>query len=231
MTVVRPFFRPAVALAMTAALALSACGGSDTASAPQEAGAGEAAGAPAATGTLAVANATLRLNPNAAAPSAAYFILTGGTSEDRLVSVSSPDAARAEMHESKMEGGMMTMTPIDAIPVPANGTVEFRQGGKHIMLFDISAAARSAGKVKLVLTFASGATLEAEAVASTVAAAVAPTAAPAVAAPARTGETARAAAAPAPAAASAPAPAAVPEPAPAPAPAADHSEHGEHSGH
>lgn len=165
MTAARTYFRPAFALAMTAALALSGCGESGTATAPETAEASEAA-APAATGTLAVANATLRLNPNAAAPSAAYFILTGGTSEDRLVSVTSPDAARAEMHESKMEGGMMTMTPIDAIPVPANGTVEFRQGGKHIMLFDISAAARSAGKVKLVLTFASGATLDAEAIAA-----------------------------------------------------------------
>lgn len=168
MTAASPLFRPALALAITAALALSACGGPETASAPEAANVGDAPTPPVATGTLAVGNATLRLNPNASAPSAAYFILTGGTTADTLTSVSSPDAARAEMHESKMEGGMMTMAAIDAIPVPANGTVEFRQGGKHVMLFDITAAARTAGKVKLVLTFASGATLEAEAVAAPV---------------------------------------------------------------
>lgn len=161
-------FAPALFATMPLALTLSACG--SPADAPTK---GEAEGTevtapatPAPTGELALANATLRLNPNATAPSAAYFVLTGGASDDTLVSASSPDAGRVEMHESKMEGGMMTMAPIASIPVPANGTVEFRQGGKHLMLFDVTAAARGAGKVKLVLTFASGATLETDAVAA-----------------------------------------------------------------
>lgn len=163
MTVVRPTFRPAVAIVAASALFLSACGGQPEASAPEADTTAEAG--PVA---LAVANASLRLNPNAAAPSAAYFTLSGGATDDTLASVSSPDAARTEMHESKMEGGLMTMAAITSIPVAAGATVEFRQGGKHIMLFDISEAARSAGKVKLVLTFASGATLETEAVAAPV---------------------------------------------------------------
>jgi hypothetical protein len=159
----RPLFRHAVVLACTGALALAACGKpQDTATSADNA----AAPAPTTTGALAIANASLRLNPNSAAPSAAYFTLTGGTTADTLTAVSSPDAGRVEMHESKMEGGMMTMAPLASIAVPAGGTVEFRQGGKHVMLFDVSAAARTAGKIKLVLTFASGATLDAEAVAA-----------------------------------------------------------------
>lgn len=165
MTALSPRFRPALSMALPLLLALSACG-SKQESAPAGEGESSAPAAPAATGQLAVAGATLRLNPNAAAPSAAYFTLTGSAADDTLVSASSPDAARVEMHESKMEGGMMTMAPITSIPVPANGTVEFRQGGKHLMLFDLSEAARAAGKVRLVLTFASGATLETDAAAA-----------------------------------------------------------------
>ncbi|QJQ33266.1 copper chaperone PCu(A)C [Sphingomonas lacunae] len=160
MTVRHRTFRPAIALAALSALMVAGCGGQAEKAAEESA----AAEAPAATGELAVKDARLRLNPNASAPSAAYFVLTGGASDDSLVSASSPDAARTEMHESKMEGGMMTMAAISSVPVAAGGTVEFRQGGKHIMLYEISEAARTAGKIKLVLTFASGATLEAEAV-------------------------------------------------------------------
>ena len=162
MTVQRPTFRPAIVLATVSALFVAGCGGQPEKAAEETA----AAEAPAVTGELAVTGASLRLNPNAAAPSAAYFTLTGGTSDDSLVSVTSPDAARTELHESKMEGGMMTMAPIATIPVAAGGTVEFRQGGKHVMLFDISDAARAAGQVKLVLTFSSGATLETDAMAA-----------------------------------------------------------------
>ena len=146
-----------LSLALAAAAALTACSGPETAPATED------APAVAATAALAVSNATLRLNPNAAAPSAAYFTLTGGAADATLVSARSPDVGRIELHESKMEGGLMTMAPLGEVPVPAGGSVEFRQGGKHLMLFDISAAARAAGKVKLVLVFADGSTLEAEA--------------------------------------------------------------------
>ena len=163
MSRLRPLFRPAILLACTGALALAACGKpQDTATSADNA----AAPAPTATGALAIANASLRLNPNSAAPSAAYFTLTGGATPDTPTGGGAPDAGRAGKPGSQMEGGMMTMAPLSSIAVPAGGTVEFRQGGKHVMLFDVSAAARTAGKIKLVLTFASGATLDAEAVAA-----------------------------------------------------------------
>lgn len=152
-------FKPALAGAMLMACALPLLAGCSDAS---DDGEHQAAPVAAPAGDVAVAGASLRLNPNPAAPSAAYFTLTGGARDATLVSITSPDAARAEMHESKMDGGMMTMAPLTSVPVPAGGTVEFRQGGMHVMVFDISAAALAAGKVKLVLTFADGRTLEAD---------------------------------------------------------------------
>ena len=62
------------------------------------------------------------------------------------------------MHESKMEGGMMAMVPITSIDVPASGSVELRPGGKHLMLFDVAEAARTAGSVRLELHYADGTT-------------------------------------------------------------------------
>lgn len=154
-----------LSLTIVGASLLTACSARDAATKGE---ATPTADATVATGTLAVSAATLRLNPNAAAPSAAYFTLTGGAADATLVSASSPDVGRIELHESKMEGGMMTMAPLTDVPVPAGSTVEFRQGGKHLMLFDISAAGRAAGKVKLVLAFADGTTLEIEAAAAPV---------------------------------------------------------------
>jgi periplasmic copper chaperone A len=110
-------------------------------------------------GNLMVSEPSIRLNPNAAAPSAAYFTLTGGAMAQVLTGVSSPDLERAELHESKMEGGMMTMAAMPEVAVPAGGTVIFRQGGKHVMLFGISDAARAAGQLTLTLAFKDGQTV------------------------------------------------------------------------
>lgn len=113
-------------------------------------------------GSLSVSAPSIRLNPNAAAPSAAYFTLTGGSTAQVLTGVTSPEIERAELHESKMEGGMMSMAAMPEVAVPAGGTVIFRQGGKHVMLFGISEAARTAGKVTLTLMFKDGQTVPVE---------------------------------------------------------------------
>lgn len=202
-------FKPALAGAMLMACTLPLLAGCGDASDDQ------ATPVTAPAGDVAVAGASLRLNPNPAAPSAAYFTLTGGAHDATLVSITSPDAARAEMHESKMDGGMMTMAPLTSVPVPAGGTVEFRQGGMHVMLFDISAAARAAGKVKLVLTFADGRTLEADALVPATPEGEATGAVPAVPAP---GSTPVAHHAPSAAPVAAAAPSAAPATAPSTAP-------------
>lgn len=100
----------------------------------------------------------LRLSATPGAPSAAYFTLVGDGTAKSVTSVTSPDAGRVEMHESKMEGGMMAMVPITSIDVPASGSVELRPGGKHLMLFDVAEAARTAGSVRLELHYADGTT-------------------------------------------------------------------------
>jgi periplasmic copper chaperone A len=97
-------------------------------------------------------------------PGAAYFTLTGGEKENRLMQVSSPQALKIELHESMAKGGMMSMTPIEGgVAVPAGGSVKFKPGGKHAMMFDINPAAKAGGTMKLSFTYSDGRVIEADA--------------------------------------------------------------------
>lgn len=116
---------------------------------------------------LTVKDASVQLPVVSGRPGAAYFTIKGGAQATSLVAVSSPAAIRAEMHEMKEEGGMMTMAPLKDVAIPAGGTVEFKPGGKHIMLFDISPSVRAGGTVPLRLSFADGKTVEVKAAART----------------------------------------------------------------
>ena len=114
-------------------------------------------------GELALSDASVKLNANPAAPSAAYFTVKAGDLPVTITGVQTADADRAELHESKMDGGVMRMNAVTDVDVPANGEVRFRQGGMHVMLFGLSDAARAAGKLVLTVSFADGSTRDIEA--------------------------------------------------------------------
>ena len=112
---------------------------------------------------LTVEDASVHLPVVSGRPGVAYFTVKGGAQATSLVAVSTPVAIRAEMHEMKHEGGMMTMAPLKDVAIPAGGTVEFKSGGKHVMLFDVSPSVRSGETVPLRLSFADGKTIEVKA--------------------------------------------------------------------
>lgn len=105
-------------------------------------------------------DAWVRLPAVAGRPGAAYFTVKGGAQATSLVAVSSPLAIRAEIHEMKHEGEMMTMAPVKDVAIAAGGTVEFKPGGKHVMLFDLSPTVRAGGTIPLRLSFADGKAIE-----------------------------------------------------------------------
>ncbi len=106
---------------------------------------------------LKVEDAVIRLSANSKAPAAGYFTLKGGPTSDRLLSVTSPIVIRIEMHESMTAGGMASMKPLDGgVEVPADATVKFEEGGRHIMLFNINPGVKTGDTVQLNFTFASG---------------------------------------------------------------------------
>jgi periplasmic copper chaperone A len=103
-----------------------------------------------------VDGAYVRLSPNPDNPSAAYLTIHGGSAPVTLRAVETDASVRLEMHESMMHEGMATMAPLETVEVPAGSKVEFKPGGRHIMLWQINQQAVAAGKVEFKLTFSNG---------------------------------------------------------------------------
>jgi periplasmic copper chaperone A len=69
----------------------------------------------------------------------------------RLVRVSSPLAGVAEVHEMKMDGDVMRMRAMPRIDLPAGQDVQFRPGGYHVMLMDLTQPLVVGGALPLTL--------------------------------------------------------------------------------
>jgi hypothetical protein len=70
------------------------------------------------------------------APVAGGFLVVRNTgqTDDRLVSATSPDADKVEIHEMRMDGGVMRMRRIDdGLPIAVGGTLALAPGGYHLM--------------------------------------------------------------------------------------------------
>jgi len=70
----------------------------------------------------------------------------------KVVAVSSPVAAVAEIHEMKMDGGVMKMRAVDALPLPAGQAVALQPGSYHVMLMGLKAPIQAGERVPLTLT-------------------------------------------------------------------------------
>ncbi len=74
------------------------------------------------------------------------------------------DAAKVvELHETRNEGGVMTMRPLSRFPLPAGGTLEMKPGGYHVMLLGLTRDLHQGDTVKVTLTFEKAAPLTVEA--------------------------------------------------------------------
>ena len=97
----------------------------------------------------------------------AFMVIeNAGDTPDQLVGAAvSPEIAGAvEIHETTVgENDVMQMRPVQAIEVPAHGSVELKPGGYHIMLLDVQRDLNAGDTVTLTLSFASGASLDVDA--------------------------------------------------------------------
>jgi len=109
--------------------------------------------------SLGLAHAQVEINDAWARPSVQGQQATGAfmklTAKEnlQLLSVSSPVAGVAEVHEMKMDGGVMRMRAIPALDLPASQTVELKPGGYHVMLMDLKTPLLKDTTVPLTLVF------------------------------------------------------------------------------
>jgi copper(I)-binding protein len=118
-----------------------------------------ATAAMAQTGAVEVTEAWARATPGRAENGAAYLTITSPVG-DRLTGISTPAAGKAELHAMKMEGGVMTMTPLDGLDLPAGQHVTLKPGGLHIMLVGLKQPLQPGQTVPLILRFAKAGTRE-----------------------------------------------------------------------
>jgi hypothetical protein len=102
---------------------------------------------------LRIAKGWARATPGGAKVGAAYIEIIAGSSADKLIGVSTPVAARAEIHTHTEVDGVMKMRRLDAIEIPANMAHVLAPGGDHIMLFDLKAPLKQGTSLPLTLTF------------------------------------------------------------------------------
>ncbi|MDH3288907.1 MAG: copper chaperone PCu(A)C [Betaproteobacteria bacterium] len=84
-------------------------------------------------------------------PVAGAYLKIKSSQAAALVAVHTPVTARAEIHEIKMEGGVMKMRAVARIELPAGKTVELKPGGYHLMLMNITTPLRPRETVPITL--------------------------------------------------------------------------------
>ncbi len=99
----------------------------------------------------------------------AVYLSLGNLSgaDDTLVSVASPIAEMAEIHQTTVENDIARMEHMDAgLPIAINQELLLEPGGLHIMLMGLRDSIAVGDSVEVTLNFASGKTLVISAVAS-----------------------------------------------------------------
>ena len=111
-----------------------------------------AGAASAQTSQLEVAGAWARATPPKAETGIAYLTIRSPTA-DRLVSVTSPVAKKAELNTMEMSDMVMKMRPLASLDIPAGQPVTLKPSGEHIMLMGLNGPLREGQSFPLTLTF------------------------------------------------------------------------------
>jgi copper(I)-binding protein len=106
-------------------------------------------------GPIAIDHPWSRATPKNAPVAGGYLTITNtGTTPDRLIGGSSEVAKRFQVHQMKMDGGVMTMRELkDGLEIPAGASIELKPASYHIMMLDLSRPLAKGEKVKGSLTF------------------------------------------------------------------------------
>lgn len=113
-------------------------------------------------GALRIAHPWSRPSPVGAPAGAGYMtIINTGATDDRLTGGSTPVAARLEIHEMSMAGGVMKMRPVSGgLVIAAGDTVTLAPGGYHIMFIGLKAALKVGDHVPATLRFQKAGSVE-----------------------------------------------------------------------
>ena len=106
-------------------------------------------------GPIAIDHPWTRATPKNAPVAGGYMKITNtGTTPDRLTGGATDAAKKFEIHEMKMDGGVMKMRELpDGLEIPAGATVELTPGSYHVMMKNPLKPFVQGERVKASLTF------------------------------------------------------------------------------
>jgi periplasmic copper chaperone A len=82
-----------------------------------------------------------------------FLTIVNAGAADRLTGAVSPEAEKAELHQSTSDNGIMKMRPVEGLDIPAGGTVKLVPGGYHLMLMGLKQALVVGGQLPVTLAF------------------------------------------------------------------------------
>jgi copper(I)-binding protein len=105
-----------------------------------------------------------RATPKGAKVAGGYMkIVNKGAEPDRLVGGSSPIAGRFEIHEMRIDKGVMQMRPLPkGIEIKPGETVELKPGSFHIMFMELKQPLEAGKPVRGTLTFEKAGSVDVE---------------------------------------------------------------------
>lgn len=136
-----------LAILGVAMLALAACSAAAPASAPT-------------TGQSASTTAGIQVSDpwtrpaGSGANGAVYLTMRNtGSAPDSLIKAESDVAKAVELHKTEMKDGVMSMSPVAAMDVPAGGELTLKPGEFHIMLIGLNKDIKADDTIKVKLQF------------------------------------------------------------------------------
>lgn len=150
-------------------LTVTAAGGGDHAMGAMDMGAAvgapggmDTAGTPVTVGDLEISGAFARATlPNAPVGGGYLTITNKGATDDRLVSLSTPAAGKAQVHEMKMDGDVMKMNELEGgLVIPAGQSVSLAPGGYHLMFMELAGPFIEGQSIAVTLTFEKAGSVE-----------------------------------------------------------------------
>jgi copper(I)-binding protein len=116
-----------------------------------------------AVGGLQIGNPWARATPSGATVGAGYLTITNkGKAPDRLVGGAAAPAARFEIHNTVVEGGVAKMRPVTGLEIKPGETVELKPGGMHVMLLGLKQPLKQGQRIKGMLVFEQAGTVAIE---------------------------------------------------------------------
>ena len=115
-------------------------------------------------GTLVIEQPWARATPGGAKVAGGYLtIVNTGAEPDRLIGGAMPLAGRFEVHEMKVEDGVMKMREVrGGLEIGPGQKVELKPGGYHLMFMDLNAPLKQGETVKGQLRFEKAGTVDVE---------------------------------------------------------------------